>query len=382
MGLTVAKIQSLTRPGRYGDERTLYLVVEPGGSKHWTQRVVINGRRRDIGLGGWPVVPAAKARAQAFAHRQAIADGVDPTAERRRARVPTFAVAVGKAYDTLRPGWTSDKSAEAWRSQLERVAVPKLGRMTVDKITRADVLAVLSPVSRESAGVGRKLHQRIRSVLTWAQASGHVEHNAADAAISAALPAAPAKANHHKALPYSEIGRAFTAIQAVDTASETVRALVSFLILTACRSAEVRGARWSEFDLEAAEWRIPAERMKSGREHRIPLSRAALAILEQARRFDDGSGLVFPSPMKPGRPLWDMPLQRVIRAAGVDCVPHGFRSTFRDWCSEQTSTPHAVCEMALAHTVGSAVERSYARSDLYAKRAELMNQWAAYVLVS
>ena len=240
MGLTVAKIQSLTRPGRYGDERTLYLVVEPGGSKHWTQRVVINGRRRDIGLGGWPVVPAAKARAQAFAHRQAIADGVDPTAERRRARVPTFAVAVGKAYDTLRPGWTSDKSAEAWRSQLERVAVPKLGRMTVDKITRADVLAVLSPVSRESAGVGRKLHQRIRSVLTWAQASGHVEHNAADAAISAALPAAPAKANHHKALPYSEIGRAFTAIQAVDTASETVRALVSFLILTACRSAEVR----------------------------------------------------------------------------------------------------------------------------------------------
>ena len=122
--------------------------------------------------------------------------------------------------------------------------------------------------------------------------------------------------------------------------------------------------------------------MKSGREHRIPLSRAALAILEQARRFDDGSGLVFPSPMKPGRPLWDMPLQRVIRAAGVDCVPHGFRSTFRDWCSEQTSTPHAVCEMALAHTVGSAVERSYARSDLYAKRAELMNQWAAYVLVS
>ena len=166
----------------------------------------VNGRRRDIGLGGWPVVPLAKARARAFANRQAISDGVDPTAERRRARVPTFAVAVGKAYDTLRPGWTSDKSAEAWRSQLERVAVPKLGKMPVDKITRADVLRVLSPVSRESAGVGRKLHQRIRSVLTWAQASGHVQHNAADAAISAALPAAPAKANHHKALPYSEIG--------------------------------------------------------------------------------------------------------------------------------------------------------------------------------
>ena len=380
MGLTVAKIRSLTRPGRYGDGSTLYLTIEPGGSKHWTQRIVIHGRRRDLGLGAWPVVPLAKARARAFANRVTISDGGDPRAEGRR--VPTFAVAAGKAYETLRPGWTSAKSAEAWRSQIERLAVPKLGRMPVDKITRADVLAVLSPVARESAQVSRKLHARIRSVLTWCQASGHVEHNAADAAISAALPAAPAKKNHHKALAYSEVGRAFAAIQAADTASETVRALVSFLILTAARSGEVRGMKWNEVDVDAATWRIPAERMKAGREHRVPLSHAALAILEQARKFDDGSGLVFPSPTKPGRPLWDMPLQRVIRAAGVDCVPHGFRSSFRDWAAEQTTTPHAVCEMALAHAVGSAVERSYARSDLFTKRAELMRQWAAHVLAS
>ena len=379
--LTAAKVKSITKPGLHTDGQTLYLRVAPGGSKAWVQRVMINGKRHDIGLGGWPVVSLEKARRRAFENRVAISDGRDPLAEKRRAnKVPTFKEAAKRTYETLRPRWRSEKVAKNWWQILERHAFKRIGDLPVNKMGREDVLAVLTPLWTSKPEMGRKLRRGIKATLSWAQSHGYVEMNVAGEAIDGALPSMPAVRENFRALPYQEVGEALEIVRA-SRASMSAKACLEFVILTACRSGEARNAEWSEIDMEAREWRIPASRMKSKREHRVPLSNVVLEVLERVYPLSGGEGLVFPSPVRKGKPLSDMSLTKVLRDTGLSekCVVHGFRSSFRTWASENTNADHAVMELSLAHAVGSAVEQAYARSDLYAKRARLMDQWGRFV---
>ena len=372
--LTVAMLRALSEPGRYGDGGTLFLNVAPSGSKSWIQRITINGRRRDVGLGGWPVVSLAKARERAFANRVAIADGRDPLAEKRRANVPTFRQAAGATLAANRPRWRSGKTASNWTQQLERHAFGALGDLPVDRIGREDVLKILVPLWTGKPEIARKLRNRIRATMAWAQAHGYVEHNVAGEAIDGALPAQPGVKAHFRALSYREVGKALEVVRA-SRASMPVKLAFEFLVLTAARSGEVRLARWTEIDPDNEIWTVPADRMKTKREHRVPLSDRALEVLNEARKYAGGSGLVFPS--LSGRALSDATMSKLLREQGIAAVPHGFRSSFRDWCAD-TGKPREIAEAALAHTVGG-VEGAYFRSDLFERRRRLMDQWAAFV---
>ena len=247
------------------------------------------------------------------------------------------------------------------------------------------MLGVLTPIwgGRPETAIpetARRVRQRIRTVMRWAMAHGFIESNPAGEAIDGALPPMPKLKAHLRALPYEEVAQALEVVDA-SQASLAAKFCLRFGVLTAARSGEARGALWDEVDLERTLWTVPAGRMKGGLEHRVPLSDAALAVLREAAKLRDGSGLIFPSPMRPGQPLSDMTLTKVLRATGLAerATVHGFRSSFRDWAAECTSAPHAVMELSLAHRVGSAVEQAYARSDLLDQRRTLMNAWADFV---
>ena len=376
--LNAAKVKAIKEPGRYSDGGTLFLSVAPGGSKSWVQRLVVNSKRRDIGLGGFPLTSLVEAREKAFANRKLARAGGDPLAAKRRAKVPSFREAAKKTFDANRPRWRSERVALKWWQGMERHAFPILGDTRLDRIGREDVLRVLTPLWTSRPEQARKLRQWIRTTLGWAQAHGYIEHNIAGEAIDGALPAQPAVKEHLRALPYREVAGALETVDA-SRASLSAKLCLRFTVLTAARSGETRGALWSEIDLDAREWRIPANRMKAGVEHRIPLSDAALEVLEQARPLRNDSDLIFPSPVRRGRPLSDMALTKVLRDTGLSerATVHGFRSSFRDWCAE-TGKPREIAEAALAHVVGG-VEGAYFRSDLFEKRRRLMDQWASYL---
>ena len=261
---------------------------------------------------------------------------------------------------------------------MERHAFPVLADLPVDRVGREHVLRVLSPIWGRKLDIARKLRGRIRAVLAWAQAHGYVDGNVAGEAIDGALAPMPAIEAHYRALPYRDVGEALQTIEA-SRASVSARGCFRFVVLTACRGGEARGATWAEIDLEAREWRIPAARMKGGAEHRIPLSDAALEVLESVRPLRDLSELLFPSPSRPGKQLSNMALTKVLRDTGLAdrATVHGMRAAFRNWCAD-TGKPREVAEAALAHAVGG-VEGAYFRSDLFARRRRLMNQWAAYL---
>ena len=343
-------------------------------------RIVIDGRRRDIGLGGHPAVTLAKARQLADAHRLAVAEGRDPLAEKRRAKMPTFTEAAAKVHEANLPRWKNGKHTAQWLSTLERYAFPTIGKMRLDRIERRDVLAILAPIWSTKPETARRVRQRIRTILKWAQAHGYVEHNAAGEGIDGALPPMPHVKAHFRALPYVEVPAALETIDA-SPAVLAAKLCMRFLILTAARSGEARGAQWSEFDLDAAAWTIPGTRMKGGRQHVVPLSDPALATLHEAEQLRDDSGLIFPSPRKRGRPLSDMSLTKLLRDCGLAdrATAHGFRSAFRDWAAECTDASHAVMELSPAHAVGGAVEQAYARSDLLKRRRALMAEWGRFV---
>ena len=377
--LTVLKARSISEPGMYGDGETLYLVVAPGGSKSWVQRLTIHGKRTDLGLGGFALVTLAEARHKAYENRRLARSGGDPLGEKRKDTTPTFREAAQQTHEANKPRWRNGKHTVSWMQMLERYAIPRLGSMPVDRIGREHVLSVLTPVWNSRPETARRLRQRIRAVLAWAQAHNYVEHNAAGEGIGGALPSMPKLKVHFRALPYSEVAAALDTVEA-SGASMAAKLCLRFLVLTCARSGEARNATWAEINLEAREWRIPASRMKGGVEHRVPLSDAAVAVLEQARLLNDPE-VVFPSPMRRGRPLSDMTLTKVLRDTGLaeKCTVHGFRSSARTWMSEKTSADHAVMETALAHSVGSAVEQAYARSDLFEKRRALMQRWADFL---
>ena len=378
--LTVARVRSLSTPGRYAVGPTLYLRIAPGGTKSWVQRLAIDGRRHDIGLGGWPLVTLAEAREQAFDNRRLVRQGGNPLGEKRRPKIPTFKQASDRALEANRGGWRNAKTADNWIATMAKYVHPVFGDRRVDQIGREDVLRVLTPIWSTKPEIGRKVRQRIRATLAWAQAHGHVENNPAGEAINAALPATTALKVHFRALPYPEVAAALDTIEA-SRASVSARACLRFVVLTACRSGEARLATWAEIDLQAREWRIPGARMKTGAEHRVPLADSVLAVLESVRPLRDRHDLLFPSPSRPGRPLSDMTLTKVLRDTGLAdrATVHGFRTAFRTWASEKTNADHAVMELCLAHHVGTAVERAYARSDLLAKRRRLIDLWGAFV---
>ena len=376
--LTVKMVRAINRPGMYGDGNTLYLNVAPGGSKQWIQRLTIHGRRHDIGLGGCRYVTLAQAREIAYENRTLARRGGDPLATKRQVKMVTFRQAAQRTYKTLRPRWRNEKVAANWMQQLERHAFKKLGTLPVDRIGREDVLTVLTPIWTAKPETARRVRRAIRATLKWCQAHGFVEFNAAGEGVDGALPKMPAVKSHFRALPYREVASALETIQA-SRASLTAKLAFRFLVFTAARTSEIRGARWDEIDVDSRLWRIPGERMKNGTEHRVPLSAAALDVLDQARALHDGSGLVFPSPVRRGCQISNMTLTKVLRDSGLAerATVHGFRSSFRDWCAE-TGKPREIAEAALAHTVGG-VEGAYFRSDLFERRSRLMDSWADYL---
>ena len=378
--LTSAKVKTITKPGMHGDGNGLYLNVTSSGSRSWIQRMMIGGRRRELGLGGYPATGLAEARALALANKAFVRAGRDPVAERRRSNVPTFREAARRVYDANLPRWRNGKHITVWWQSLERHAFPTIGDMKVDQIRRSDVLAILEPIWGVRQETARRVRQRIRSVLRWCEAHDYCTGNAAGDALDGALPTMPRLKAHLRAMPYREVSAALATVEA-SKASLASKLCLRFLVLTAARSGEARGATWDEIDEDAGEWRIPGPRMKAGVEHRVPLSGAALEALERARVLRDGSGLIFPSSVKRGHPMSDMTLTQVLRKTGLAerSTVHGFRSAFRDWAAECTSAPHAVMELSLAHAVGSSVEQAYARSDLIEKRRVLMQAWADFV---
>ena len=370
-------MRAASKPGRYSDGDTLFLMVAKGGSKSWVQRITIDGRRHDIGLGCFPLISLSTARERAMSNRLAVANGRDPLADKKRAKTPTFRNAAQATFEANKPRWRDGKTARNWIRGMQKRAFPVIGDMRVDRIGREDVLRILKPVWTAHPEVARKLRQRIRTTLQWCQAHGYVEQNVAGEAIDGALPAMPAVKAHHRALPFRDVSSALSEIRACG-ASASARLCLDFLVLTAARSGESRGALWDELDLNAREWRIRPERMKTNTRHVVPLSGPAMDVVRRARNLGN-SPLVFPSPTRRNKPLSDMTLMKVLHTIGLGSrtTIHGFRSTFRTWASECTDADHAVMEMCLSHSVGSAVERAYARSDLVAKRRALMDEWAS-----
>jgi integrase len=381
--LTALQVKRLSADGFHavGGVAGLHLQIR-GGSRSWILRAKVGDRRRDIGLGGFPDVSLADARDRARVARAKIAEGIDPVEHRRAARaalsaVLTFDEAARRLIEAKSHEWKNPKHRDQWKSTLDTYASPKIGRKDVAKIELPDVVDVLTPIWTTKTETASRLRGRIESVLAWATVSGYrTGENPArwkgnlDHVL--AKPGKVHKVKHHAALPLSALPAFMDDLRARDGVA--ARAL-EFVVLTATRSQEVRGARWPEVDLDSATWTIPAERMKAGKEHKVPLSEQALALLRALPRFTE-SDLVFPAPR--GGVLSDMALSAVMRRMKVDAVPHGFRSTFRDWAAERTNYPRDVAEMALAHTIGDKVEAAYRRGDLFTKRTQMMADWARF----
>ena len=377
--MTYAEAKSLRKPGFHFMGDTLYLRIGTGEGKSWVQRLTINGKRHDIGLGSFKLVTLAEARDRAFENRKAARiHKRDPLAEKRKARLPSFRDAAEQTHEALKPSWRNGKHTRNWLQAMEKYVFPVIGPTQIDRLGREDVLKILTPLWTTRPETARRLRQKMRQTFRWAMAHGHIENNPAGEMIDGALPKLPAVKAHLRALPHRDVPAALETI-GQSGAGIAVKLAFRFLVLTAARAGEVRGATWDEIDLDNKTWTIPAERMKGGKVHRVPLSNPALDVLEQARILADRTGLVFPSPQRPGKPLSDMALTKLLRdnALADRATAHGFRSSFRDWCAD-TGKPREVAEAALAHVVGG-TEGAYFRSDLFERRRGVMNQWADYV---
>ena len=376
--LTAAFVRAVCVPGRYGDGRgghSLSLLVKPTAngrwSKTWGQRLRIGGRITTLGLGSYPVVSLAEARRRALVNRQAVEAGKDP----RSGGVPTFEQAAATVIALHAEGWRDRGRSEAqWHASLRDYAHPVMGSKPVDKVITADVLAVLVPIWHAKPETARRVRQRIGAVMRWAVAEGHRQDNPAGDAIAAALPKHNDRRRHQPALPHDKVGAAVHAVRASDAHAATKLAF-EFLVLTAARSGEVRGARWAEMDLDAGVWTIPPERTKTARPHRVALSGRAVEVLTQARSLSDGEQLVFPSAN--GVVMSDSTMSKLARELGLGMTPHGARASFRSWCAD-SAVPREIAEACLAHVV-KGVEGAYQRSDLLKVRAHTMQQWSQYL---
>ena len=371
--LTVVQVRS-AKPGKHPDGANLWLRVGPNGSKAWFFRYTSAGRTREMGLGPWPLVPLSEARDKATAQRRLLLEGIDPIAARdakKPVRDPvTFGTAAQQYIAGHERGWKSRDHARQWQNSLNRYVLPLIGDRPIDGIDTHDVLSVVEPLWLDKTETATRVLDRIRLVLDWAAArklrtgdnparwKGHLE---------AALPkrSRVQRILNHAALPYQEMA---VFMRALRQQKEQGAKAAEFLILTTSRTGEVRFATWQEIDLGGRMWVIPAERMKATRDHRIPLSGPAIALLSPLGRDGDR---VFPN-------LGQHAILKAIQRVNPAVTAHGFRSTFSDWCAEQTEFPSEVREMALAHAVGDKVEAAYRRGDLFEKRRQLADAWAAY----
>ena len=385
--LTPRKVATAS-PGKYEDGGGLRLVVAPSGAKKWVLRFTIDGSRREMGLGSFPDVGLAEARDKASKYRKQARAGTDPIDARQSEpeAVPTFTTCAARYIRSHRPGWKSAKHAQQWVRTLKTHVRPIIGSKPVDAVTTEDVLKILSPIWTTKTETAKRVQGRIESILDYAAAHkyrdplnparwrGHL-----DKLLS--KPSRVRKVTHHPAMPYGDV----PAFMKELSGNSSVSALaLRFLILTATRTNEVLQAKWPEIDLGATIWTVPAERMKARRDHRVPLSDASLRVLEALPRMD-GNPYLFPG-ARYGRPLSNMALLQLMRSVGYgvgghrgDYVPHGFRSSFRDWSGEVASFPRDVAEMALAHVIQNKVEAAYRRGDLFDKRREMMQAWADYL---
>ena len=387
--LGALKVSKIEAPGLHfvGRVPGLALQVTAGSGRSWLLRVVIGGKRREMGLGAYPGVTLAQARQKASEARELIRQGVDPIERQRAAQSAlqaavaaalTFAESADSYIKAHEAGWRNVKHAQQWRNTLKQHAYPVLGSLMVRDVGLPQVLAVLEPIWTTTNETAVRVRGRIELVLDWATARGLREGlNPARwrGHLDKLLPK-PSKVNnreHHAALPVGAVGAFMVRLRNAEGIG--ARAL-EFTILTAARSGEVRGATWAEIDHDAKVWTVPAARMKSGKEHRVPLTDEALALLDPLPMVA-GTELVFPAPR--GGALSDMTLLAVLRRLDVPAVPHGFRSTFRDWAAERSNYPRDVAEMALAHAIGDKVEAAYRRGDLFEKRRLMMVDWAAFL---
>ncbi len=375
MTLSAQKVKTVGS-GRHGDGRGLFLYVKPSGARSWVLRYQVQGRRRDLGLGSFPDVSLAMARDRATEARRTIAEGEDPIAKKQQAKPKTFEDAALELIESKKSGWKNAKHAAQWTSTLEAYAFPKLGRLPMTKIQTADVISTLTPIWSTKPETANRVRQRIEAVIDYASAlgiregdnparwRGHLDHLLPKPKMVRAV-------KHHPALAHTEMRDFMTALTKRDGVAAKA---LGFTILTAARSGETRGATWAEIDLEMQVWTIPASRMKAGKEHRVPLSDAAMDYL--GKQGADNQ-LIFGSETKRGKPISDMSMTALLRRMDyTDITVHGFRSTFRDWAGETTGFPREVIEAALAHGIKDKAEAAYARSDLFDKRRKLMEAWA------
>jgi integrase len=374
--------------GKYEDGGGLRLVVSETGAKKWVLRFTIGGKRREMGLGSFPDVGLAEARDKATEHRKQARNGVDPIEARQSEpeKTPTFTTCAARYIRAHRRGWKNTKHARQWVSTLQTYARPVFGTKRVDTIATEDILKILSPIWNSKTETAKRVQGRIENILDYAAAHkyrdplnparwrGHLDK-------LLPKPTRVKKVRHHPAMPHTELPAFMVELSSNDSVSALA---LRFLILTATRTNEVLHAQWNEIDIDSAVWTVPAERMKARREHRVPLSDAAMETVNTVPRIV-GNAYLFPGTRR-GQPLSNMALLQLMRGMGYgvegergDYVPHGFRSSFRDWSGEVSSFPRDVAEMALAHVIENKVEAAYRRGDLFAKRRKMMQEWADYV---
>lgn len=387
--LSALEVRRLSRPGLHpvGGVAGLLLRVRDSGARYWVLRTTIGGTRHDLGLGPFPEVSLADARAEAAEIRRQVRQGVDPIAERRAARdalrashakAITFDRCAERYLAGIADQFRNPKHRRQWHTSLNTYASPVIGSLPVDRVELAHVIQVLEPIWREKTETASRVRGRLEKVLDYATVRGYRSgENPArwKGNLDAILPQ-PNKLKrieHHRALPWSD---APTFRRALARRHGTAARALELILLTAARSGEVRGATWDEVDLKAKTWTVPGERMKAAREHVVPLSGEAVRLLRALPRFESVP-YVFPSPTD--KPLSDNALSAVMRRMGLNATPHGLRSTFRDWVSERTSYSHEVAEQALAHTIPNAVERAYRRGSLLEKRRRLMADWCRFL---
>ena len=373
--LNPLQVRNLKEPGRYSDGDGLILEVRPGGSKSWIARLQANGRRRDYGLGSAKDISLGEAREKAREYRKQLRAGSDPLEAKRLAReIPTFRTAAKTYHAEWKRRRRNAKHEAQWLSSLEAYAFPRFGDFRVDQIGNGHVRDALADIWLTKPETARRVRQRIGKVLDYAHGAGW-RPAFAMSGVNGSLPEQPRKSGRFEAMPYARVPE-FT--EAVKQRLSMGRLALEALILAAARSGEIRGARWSEVDLQAATWTVPAERMKAGKAHVVPLSPAAIDVFTRATTLRiDGSDLVFHG-AKRGRPLSDMTLLKVLRDMKEPFTVHGFRSAFRDWVAEQTNFAGEVAEAALAHAIPNKVEAAYRRTDFLEKRRKLMDAWGAY----
>ena len=372
-GLSAKFVDNICREGKYYDKFGLYLRVYPSGGKYWEQRFTKSGKRETVGIGQYRDVTLKAARDAALDNLRR-ARGIRGRKDRAAGSVvPTLVEAAQRVLKLHAPKWSHPRQADIWYRSLERYVFLRLGDLPVSDITSDHLLEVLAPIWTSLNDTAQRVRQRLGTIMKWAIAQRYRTDNPAEAVLGA-LPRVKRSKSHYAALPHAEVAAALLRVRNSGAFLAT-RLAFEFLVLTATRSGEARLARWSEIDIDNARWTIPSDRMKARVAHRVPLSARALVVLKEARGLPGGD-LVFPS--RAGKVISDGTVSMLLKRLGIKAVPHGFRSSFRDWCGE-TAVPREVAEACLAHVIANKVEAAYARSDLYGRRMPVMEDWAKYV---